>query len=237
MKKYQEYTALLEKYPYFAYAALKAIPSAPDDESRNRLRRIVAVNVGNPVDLAEILGLNSDSLADFYPDVIPPKLSTFDTIDTFLSTFGQEREMEQEMPAATETAALDPDEIGIIPDTSADRGANVSLLPAEARTSDGSGESHLATDSTASAIAAFLKAVPPPAPKRRPTFRQKEPAAEESPALTESFARILIKNRNYEKALEIIQGLNLNNPEKSVYFADQIRFLKKLILNESRKKG
>ena len=42
------------------------------------------------------------------------------------------------------------------------------------------------------------------------------------------------KNHNYQPALEIIMQLNLNNPEKSIYFADQIRFLRKLILNEAK---
>jgi len=45
----------------------------------------------------------------------------------------------------------------------------------------------------------------------------------------------LIKNHDYQDALEIIQQLILIYPEKSVYFADQIRFLKKLIFNEARK--
>ena len=44
-----------------------------------------------------------------------------------------------------------------------------------------------------------------------------------------SFAKILIKNGNYAKALDIISELNLKFPEKSIYFADQMRFLKKLI--------
>ena len=41
--------------------------------------------------------------------------------------------------------------------------------------------------------------------------------------------RNLIKNRHYEEALEIINRQNLINPKKNIYFADQIRFLKKLI--------
>ena len=53
--------------------------------------------------------------------------------------------------------------------------------------------------------------------------------------LSESLAKIYIKQRRYEKALEIIQSLSLNFPEKSIYFADQIRFLKKLIVNENYK--
>lgn len=45
----------------------------------------------------------------------------------------------------------------------------------------------------------------------------------------------LIKNQEYSKALEIIEVGNLNNPQKNVYFADQMRFLKKLIIIESHK--
>ena len=48
-------------------------------------------------------------------------------------------------------------------------------------------------------------------------------------------AQICIKNKRYKEALEIITSLNLKNPEKSVYFAHQIRFLRKLLLNEAYK--
>jgi hypothetical protein len=57
-----------------------------------------------------------------------------------------------------------------------------------------------------------------------------------STSLRESLARVMIKNGNYTKALEIITELNLANPKKSVYFADQIRFLKKLIINQQKLK-
>ena len=49
---------------------------------------------------------------------------------------------------------------------------------------------------------------------------------------TETLAQIYIKQCKYDKAIEIIRRLSLNYPKKSRYFADQIRFLGKLILNE-----
>ena len=52
---------------------------------------------------------------------------------------------------------------------------------------------------------------------------------------TETLAKIYIKQGRYDKALEIIQRINLNYPKKSAYFADQIRFLEKLILNYKNK--
>lgn len=51
---------------------------------------------------------------------------------------------------------------------------------------------------------------------------------------TETLAHIYIKQKRYGKALQIIQNLSLKYPEKNVYFADQIRFLEKLIINTKK---
>ena len=52
---------------------------------------------------------------------------------------------------------------------------------------------------------------------------------------TETLARIYIKQGRYSKALEIIRRLSLDNPKKNAYFADQIRFLEKLVINNNKK--
>ncbi len=52
---------------------------------------------------------------------------------------------------------------------------------------------------------------------------------------TATLARIYVKQGRYSKALEIIRRLNLNYPKKSAYFADQIRFLEKLMINNNKK--
>ena len=78
-----------------------------------------------------------------------------------------------------------------------------------------------------------------PAPQASPEVSP-DPAPGE-PALSESLdvimerVKFLVKNRNYDEALQIMEAFYLNNPKKSVYFADQIRFLRKLKLNESKK--
>ncbi|MBQ2446940.1 MAG: hypothetical protein II277_00845 [Bacteroidales bacterium] len=48
-------------------------------------------------------------------------------------------------------------------------------------------------------------------------------------SLTLTLVKIYLKQKKYQRALEILKTLALNNPEKSVYFADQIRFLEKLL--------
>ena len=51
---------------------------------------------------------------------------------------------------------------------------------------------------------------------------------------TETLARIYVKQKRYDKALQIIKNLSLKYPEKNVYFADQMRFLEKLIINTKK---
>lgn len=67
-----------------------------------------------------------------------------------------------------------------------------------------------------------------------------QPAEDEDNAVgedcfTETLAKIYIKQGRYEKAMEIMRKLNLNYPKKNRYFADQIRFLQKLIINNKNK--
>ena len=59
--------------------------------------------------------------------------------------------------------------------------------------------------------------------------------APKNEVLTETLARIYIKQGKYDKALEIIQRLSLKYPKKNRYFADQMRYLEKLIVNNNNK--
>lgn len=47
----------------------------------------------------------------------------------------------------------------------------------------------------------------------------------------EEKSRLYISQKKYREAIEILKQLNLINPKKSIYFADQIRFLEKIIAN------
>lgn len=58
---------------------------------------------------------------------------------------------------------------------------------------------------------------------------------EDDSCFTETLAKIYVKQQRYSKALEIIKKLSLKYPKKNAYFADQIRFLEKLIINAKSK--
>ena len=71
-----------------------------------------------------------------------------------------------------------------------------------------------------------------PEPQNEPQNDEIEVGGE---LFTETLARIYIKQGRYSKALEIIRRLSLDNPKKNAYFADQIRFLEKLVINSNKK--
>jgi len=76
-------------------------------------------------------------------------------------------------------------------------------------------------------------------PVLKPEMEEPEGQTDENGAeegyFTETLARIYIKQGRYSKALEIIRRLSLQYPKKNAYFADQIRFLEKLIINNNKK--
>lgn len=68
-----------------------------------------------------------------------------------------------------------------------------------------------------------LQAEPVVAPVQKPNDQQSQLQEE---------VRSCIKQKRYADAIEILRQLNLNNPKKSAYFADQIRFLQKVMENK-----
>ncbi len=64
---------------------------------------------------------------------------------------------------------------------------------------------------------------------------EKEEDLTEDIFFTETLAKIYIKQKKYEKAYKIIKHLSLNYPKKNIYFADQLSFLEKLIINTKYK--
>ena len=179
-----------------------------------------------------------DDWAHFYPEAAEPEAKrTVDVIDTFLNTYGNctpeeekllermifnpapdyaevlAREEQANLPAEDEAPADSQDAlINAFILTRHPATHSPSLMPEEEpeQTTDGDGEK--AREETA----------------RTPIPR---PEHADDSLLSESLAKIFIKQGRYERAHEIISGLNLKFPKKSAYFADQLRFLQKLIIN------
>ncbi len=227
--------ALLEeathRYPYFAgpQTAL-ALASDPNTEEGQELRLRAAMRgLGHPefdaaTDGGEWVGFYPAPAPDATPD-------TESAIDTFLNTYGQTSPEEEELlnrlifnPVPDYGEILAREEQDNLPDAPEDEG----------------------DDSPDARIAAFIlerhpasKAIPATAEEQPVREEPEQPATPPEPhdesLLSESLAKIYIKQGRYERAYEIISGLNLKFPKKSVYFADQLRFLQKLIINERAK--
>ena len=177
-----------------------------DAEDGTAAKARIAAGLGDRDALFRLLGKDGDVFDNFYPDPRHTAPSTEDTIDAFLGKFSH-GDPSREAKAA-EQAIFNP-----APDDYL---------------------SSLAAEQSEPAPAEDIAPAAEDAPKTEPQQTAAEPPAPAS--LSESFARVMIKNRNYSKALESIQAISLNNPEKSAYFADQIRFLKKLIINDNNKR-
>lgn len=72
-------------------------------------------------------------------------------------------------------------------------------------------------------------------PRELPKTTAEMPAPEQGDnqgLFTETLAKIYIQQGKYERALRIIESLHLHYPEKSRYFAAQMRFLQRLVSNQ-----
>lgn len=247
---------LRRRYPYFSKPDSDLVtslnPAGLTPDELNSLKASIMMTTGNPDAVSSALGLKSD--ADFYSESQPlrEKMTTESTIDSFLERYGNPADNDKEM-ALLEKLIFNP----VAPDYTASLEA---LQPAAAQTTapqtapgissrqdqlidafiakNADDISTSADDSSrpmpiASISSDKTPATPTPAPMTSHTaMPSTEPGneARQHALLTESLAKIYIKKGRYAKAFEIIHSLSLNYPEKSCYFADQLRFLHKLML-------
>jgi len=162
--------------------------------------------------------------------------SSFDIIDTFLSDIVNEPEIKESETAALHISPASPTS----PISPASPASPIYTLPEEPENTETPPFKYQDT------IEKFLEedAISPvkiKVDKKEETEEIEIPEFLTEQANSESFfsetlAKIYIKKKNYVKALEILQKINLQHPEKNRYFADQIRFLEKLIINTNNKK-
>jgi hypothetical protein len=183
--------------------------------------------------LALILGEQADLLADFYPPEAQPETpDTVTTIDRFLNNYGKTSPGEVEainraifnpMPDYADVLAAQEKEEG---------GANLTGGDSQ----DELINQFIAEQMQLSEQASQTLITTPVDEKEKAEIAQEaidDPTLNDDSMLSESLAKMYISRHKYSQALEIIKRLSLKYPEKSIYFADQIRFLAKLVLNET----
>ncbi len=217
--------------PYLWVPLLLYLKQAKGDaEANEALLRRLAILAPDRKALSLQLGDDVSRFVDFYPPGEPEQTPETDSaIEKFLNTYGSHSERELEV---LQQAIFNPQ-----PDYSEVLAAQEA---ATAGTPPASDQDALIDNFIAMARGQELKAGSPVVERHVDddeaaavaTTPVNEPGDAPAPSMSEGLARLYIAKGNYSRALEIIEALNLNNPQKSVYFAAQIRFLKKLIINE-----
>ncbi len=248
---------LREEYPFFTLAdalltrrAAEAGLPMPEGEERKKLLARIAINASDPAAAARLVNGESGSVETFYPPMPEKETpSTERAIDDFLNSYGSRTEEEDALlerlifnPVGDYALTLDDD------DAASDAASSIPAFPPLPPTPPATEpkeepSAQAVSEPEPPAIAAEEPAPPttpapdpaaaphPETPERRP----REGAGNQA-LLSESLAKIFIKTRRYDKAYEILERLSLEFPEKSRYFADQLRFLRKLIIIEEHRK-
>ncbi|MDE5809378.1 MAG: hypothetical protein K2H59_03730 [Muribaculaceae bacterium] len=225
--------SLMARYPFFELPLALLLKNYPglfedDDALRNEALKTVAAKSSDPEVFFKMQTPDASVFDNFYPKEEKESMSTGDAIDEFLNTYGEEDPGES---ALLERLIFNP--VGDW-STRLEIEENKEHKKAEPETVET--EKPVQSDETLERIGSYIEAHPDTSritPQRREKKASTQPAADT--LLSQSLAKIYVKQRRYDKAYEIISQLSLNYPEKSCYFADQLRFLKKLIISQQQK--
>lgn len=227
---------LIADYPWFVLPAAMRLQRGSDRldaDARQILAARVALGMADRTAMLRLADDRGHMFDGFYPPAPGDETPTTETaIDTFLNAYGTIDPAEE---ALLERLIFNP---------MADYSQVLIKEQKESRLDDGEEPE---ADEQDRLMDAFIDKygheeaadeVDSRQPENRPSTPRHAASRQAPPPdsmLSESLAKIYIKRRRYEKAYEIIHTLSLNFPEKSIYFADQLRFLKKLILNNNLK--
>lgn len=224
---------VLNKYPYFTTPLLLYLKEHGIAGNEQLLARLAIASPDRKA-LALQLGEDVERFNSFYPaEAAPVTPDTDDAIDRFLTSFGSNNPKEVE---AINNAIFNP-----TPDYA-------DILAAEERNAGGpaplaqqSSQDELINNFISENLQREQAVAQAPSQPHVDESEKAEiandsidnPEVIDDSMLQESLAKTYIARRKYAQALEILENINLRFPEKSIYFADQIRFLRKLVLNET----
>ena len=183
--------------------------------------------------LGLLLGEDTGLMTHFYPpETLPETPDTVTTIDRFLDNYGKTSPGEVE---AISRAIFNPqpDYADVLAAQEKEEGG---IPPAKGDSQDELINQFIAEQMQLSEQAAQAPVTAPIDDKEKAEIAEESidnPTQNDDSMLSESLAKMYISRHKYSQALEIIKRLSLKYPEKSIYFADQIRFLTKLVLNET----
>ncbi|MBR2378866.1 MAG: hypothetical protein IKA91_05470 [Bacteroidaceae bacterium] len=226
-------------YPYFSLPLMMYTQQHYNDD-KDALALSV-IYTGDIDEWATQLGIKP-CYNQLYPSSSHSAITTDSTIDLFLQTYGKDNEYETELsiPAPIEIKrhddAIDDNDTTRTPLLTIPAYDYMSQLESMPDAEDATlmqGDDLLEKFLQADAAGEQLFSRPEyhPAGDTSTILGENDTKEGNDTLFSESLAKIYIQQRRYAKALEIIRKLNLNNPEKNIYFADQIRFLEKLIIN------
>ena len=183
--------------------------------------------------LSLLLGEEASALTGFYPPQASPDTpDTVTAIDRFLDNYGKSSPGEVE---AINRAIFNPqpDYADVLAAQEMEEGG---VQPGGGDTQDQLINQFIAEQMQLGEQAAQTPIVSPVGEEEKAQIASGDidnPTETDESMLSESLAKMYIARHKYSQALEIIKELSLKYPKKSIYFADQIRFLTKLVLNET----
>ena len=221
---------MARQYPYFTLPLLLQLKHGGDDKAMQHL----AVMSPDRRDLAIVAGKAPASFAGFYTGEERKSPSSDEAIDNFLNTFAGDNNQKEIDVLSNAIFNPTPDYADILAAQHADD------TPGTTDKEDELIDSFIAHSRRQEREAIAANPQTEHHLVREDVEQVAHDAVEQSTQndgsmLSESLAKMYIARKKYSKALEIIESINLNFPEKSIYFADQIRFLRKIVLNQNIK--